>query len=115
MKPIHCFAIALLAAASTPAFAAPPESGAGAAVQVAAGLYRCELKETVQVKSVSADQRSAVIHWKKKDYAMQSVPTRSGALRFEDAASGLVWIIIPAKSMLLDSQKGQRLADECRT
>ena len=38
---------------------------------------------------------------------------RIGALRYEDDASGLVWIVIVGKSMLLDTRQGKQLANDC--
>ena len=45
---------------------------------------------------------------------MQLVATQTGALRLEDKASGLTWITIPGKSMLLDTKQGRQLANDCR-
>jgi hypothetical protein len=42
------------------------------------------------------------------------VSTTTGANRFENRKTGLVWIGIPAKGILLDSKKGQQLANECK-
>jgi Membrane-bound lysozyme-inhibitor of c-type lysozyme len=78
------------------------------------GAYRCELGKQVQVRAVSADLQTAHLNWNQRDYTMRAVTTRSGALRYEDADSGLVWLMIPGKSMLLDTRQGQRLANECR-
>ncbi len=47
-------------------------------------------------------------------YQMQRVPTTTGAHRFEHFSSGLVWISIPAKAMLLDRKLGAPVANECR-
>lgn len=80
-----------------------------------AGVYKCELNRTVNVRHVGEDLRTAVIHWNKRDYKMTAVNTHSGALRYEDVASGLVWIVITGKSMLLDTRHGRQLANECRT
>ncbi len=46
---------------------------------------------------------------------MKAVHARSGALRYEDDKSGIVWLIIAGKSMLLDTKHGRQLANECRT
>lgn len=54
------------------------------------------------------------IHWQGKDYTLHNVKTASGAFRYEDASSGLVFIQVPAKVVLLNSKLGQRLADECK-
>lgn len=79
-----------------------------------AGEYKCELGRSVNIKGITPDRRSVNLHWGRKDYTMLAVTTSSGALRFEDNASGLVWIVIPAKAMLLDTSKGKQLANECR-
>lgn len=55
------------------------------------------------------------LHWSGGAYQMQRVPTSTGAHRFEHVASGLVWISIPAKSMLLNRKLGVPVANECRT
>jgi hypothetical protein len=79
------------------------------------GVYRCELNRSVDVEQVSPDMQSAVLRFDKKEYRMKAVHARSGALRYEDAKSGLVWLIIASKSMLLDTKHGKQLANECRT
>lgn len=78
------------------------------------GVYRCELNRSVHVRQVSPDMRSAVLHWDKKDYTLRAVNARTGALRYEDPASGLVWLVIVGKSMLLDTKHGKQLANECK-
>lgn len=80
-----------------------------------AGVYRCELSRSVNVEQVSPDLQTAVLRFDKKQYRMKAVPARSGALRYEDEQSGLVWLIIATKSMLLDTKHGKQLANECRT
>jgi len=80
-----------------------------------AGTYRCELNRTVQIRQISPDQLTAVLQWDKKDYTLRAVSARTGALRFEDPASGLVWLVIAGKSMLLDTKQGRQLANECKS
>jgi hypothetical protein len=58
--------------------------------------------------------RTAVLRWGSRDYTLRAVQARSGALRYEDEASGLAWLVIPGTSMLLDTREGQRLANACR-
>ena len=60
------------------------------------------------------DQRHIDLTWKGRVYAMLPVTTSTGALRFEDSSSGMVWIQIPTKSMLLNSKLGQQVANECK-
>jgi hypothetical protein len=103
--------LALIAAVGAHA-TAPPHNPHGYAVK--AGTYRCELGKRLEVRTVSGDQRTAVLNWNQRDYTLKAVGARSGAVRYEDPSSGLVWLLISSKSMLLDSRQGQRLADECR-
>jgi len=77
------------------------------------GTYRCELSRKVVVREVSPDQSLAVLNWGKRDYTMHAVHAPSGALRFEHE-SGLTWITVVGKSMLLDTKRGKQLANECR-
>jgi membrane-bound inhibitor of C-type lysozyme len=84
-----------------------------ATMSIDTGLYRCELGVRVTVKKIAPDKSSMVLNWKNKDYTLSAVSSQSGALRFEDKASGLVWMAIVGKSQLLDSKIGQRLANEC--
>jgi hypothetical protein len=84
-------------------------------IAFAPGAYRCELGRSVQVRSVSADLRTTVLGWGRDDYTLRSVEARSGALRYEDPASGLAWIVLKDRSMLLDTRAGQRLANACRS
>ncbi len=79
-----------------------------------AGVYRCELNRSVDVAQVSPDMQSAVLRFDKKEYRMKAVHARSGALRYEDPSSGLVWLVIASKSMLLDTKHGRQLANECK-
>ncbi|HVL58765.1 MAG TPA: MliC family protein [Burkholderiaceae bacterium] len=108
---IALFSLALLALPLA-ATARPVANPAGLTFK--AGTYRCELNRSVQVTQVAPDLQTAVIHWNKKDYTLKAVSTKSGALRYEDASSGLVWLVIVDKSMLLDSRAGRQLANECR-
>ena len=109
-------------ASAAPNYPAPPgnpvvRSGppdAANAIVLEPGLYRCELSRRVLVRQVAADGRSIVLQWLNKDHTLQSVVSRAGALRYDDAQSGLAWITIPGKSLLLDVKKGQQLANECR-
>ncbi len=102
--------------AVTPPRPAAGEASVRAPVLIAfeAGVYKCELGRSVNVSDITSDRGSVKLQWARKDYTMLAVSTRTGALRYEDSASGLVWIVIPAKAMLLDTSKGKQLANECR-
>ncbi|MCL4676712.1 MAG: MliC family protein [Pararhodobacter sp.] len=79
-----------------------------------AGLYKCELNRNVMVRTIAADGASIVLAWGGRDHAFKAVQARTGALRFENADEGLVWLVIVGKAMLLDTRKGKQLANECR-
>lgn len=100
----------------------PDSSQAGAAAPagdkvlmvLAPGLYRCELNRRVTVRRVDPQARTLVINWLGRDSTLTAVNAQSGALRFENASAGLVWITIVGKSLLLDSKAGKTLANECK-
>lgn len=76
--------------------------------------YDCELGNKLTIYQLS-DKDEIALHWNKRLHHMARVSTTTGANRFENSKKGLVWIGIPAKGMLLDSKKGQQLANECKT
>lgn len=90
-----------------------PGAGPGWAQQLISGNFRCELDNRVDVR-MGDGQRHINLGWKGGTYVMLPVSTSTGALRFEDRSSGLVWIQIPSKSFLLNSKSGQQLANECK-
>ena len=74
----------------------------------------CELGRHVSVAGDVQLDNAIDVNWKGRQYRMQRVNTSTGAQRFEDQGSGLVWISIPSKAMLLDSVRGEPVANECR-
>lgn len=104
------------ASAATPVISATP-SPAEPAVPLpvlVVGVHECELKRSVTVRRVAPDRASLVLAWLGRDHTLQVVPTHTGALRYEDARAGLIWLVISGKAMLLDSRGGRQLANECR-
>ena len=81
---------------------------------VQAGLYRCHQGAQIIVKNIAPDRGSIVIQFKGKDYLLFAVDTTTGAARYQDNRSGITWIKIPSKSMLLDSKLGRQLANDCK-
>ena len=75
--------------------------------------FNCELGNKVTIYRNDGDEKYIAIRWDKRVRRLSRVATTTGAKRFENHLAGLVWIGIPAKSMLLDSKKGQQLANEC--
>lgn len=76
--------------------------------------YKCELNGALTLYTHQDDDSRAALRWKNKLYGLKRVETTTGADRFENKKAGLVWISIPAKGMLLDSIRGQQLANECK-
>lgn len=79
-----------------------------------AGKFHCELGNRVDVSADPQHPDAISLGWKGRSYPLVAVATSTGALRYEDAVSGNVWIQIPAKSMLLNAKAGQQLANECK-
>lgn len=77
--------------------------------------FDCELGNKITIYSDAADNQEIALQWNKRMHRMHRVATTTGAQRFENATTGLVWIGIPAKGMLLDSKKGKQLANECKS
>ncbi|GAA4014877.1 hypothetical protein [Actimicrobium antarcticum] len=108
------------AAAATVApyeLAAPDDDDTGAAIDADKALsteYKCELGNTVTIFRNDGDDNYIALRWHKLLTRMKRVSTTTGAHRFENKRSGMVWIGIPAKGILLDSKKGQQLANECK-
>lgn len=75
----------------------------------------CALGDKVTLYQNAEDNQHIGMRWKKQLVRMDQVQTTTGAQRYESTKHGMVWIGIPAKGMLLDSKKGQQLANECRT
>lgn len=76
--------------------------------------FNCELGHKLTIWKNEADDKHIAIRWNKKINRLTRVDTTTGANRFENRKVGLVWIGIPAKGLLLDSKKGQQLANECK-
>jgi hypothetical protein len=77
--------------------------------------YQCALGAELTIYENKGDSKHVALRWGKIVHRMRRVETTTGAERFENRKSGLVWIGIPAKGMLLDAKKGQQLANECKS
>jgi len=76
--------------------------------------YDCALGDKVTIFSNPSDDAHVALRWNKRLHRLTRVETSTGAKRFENRRQGLVWIGIPAKGILLDSRKGQQLANDCK-
>lgn len=81
--------------------------------QVYTGRADCEFRQFVVVERTSIDGGSFRVKHRSRTYTMVPEETTTGAVRLVDRKSGVVWIQIPAKSMLLNDRLGQRIIDAC--
>ena len=106
-----------LAACETPPKAPPPaQKNAQLELKLASDTYRCEQGLRVQVGREIRDRVNTRINlvWNGNSYRLERDFSYSGLPRFEDTSSGLVWIDLPWKGMLLDGKTSKPLANECR-
>ena len=97
--------------------AAPDDDDTGSAIDPKHSLttdYQCELGATVTIFRNEGDDQHIALQHDKLITRMQRVGTTTGANRFENKRSGLVWIGIPAKGILLDGRHGHQLANDCK-
>jgi hypothetical protein len=110
------FAFGLLVGLTTLSMPAMAELTPGqmeAATRVFVGDADCEFKQVVSVRPVAGKPGHFELMHKKAKYQLVPQETTTGAVRLEDSKSGVVWIQIPAKSMLLNAKLGQRVVDSC--
>lgn len=77
--------------------------------------YDCELGNKITIYTSDKDDAHIALRWKKHLHQLDRVGTTTGAQRFESSKSGLVWIGIPSKGILLDSKQNRQLANECKS
>jgi hypothetical protein len=102
----------------TPAAAKPAAAGvilteaqSLMASQVHVGRADCEFKQFVVIDR--ADPGTFRVRHAGVTYTMVPEETSTGAVRLLDRKTGVVWIQIPVKSMLMNSRAGRRMVDAC--
>lgn len=85
------------------------------ASRVLTGDAKCEFNQQVVVHPLDGKPGHFKVSFKNVTYTMIPQETTTGAVRLEDKKAGVVWIQIPAKSMMLNSKIGQRMVDGCAT
>jgi len=81
--------------------------------RVFTGKASCDANQSVEVNPVPEHKGYFKLDFKGKSYLMAPEITQTGAVRLEDKRNGLVWLQIPAKSMLMNAKIGQRMVDNC--
>jgi hypothetical protein len=77
------------------------------------GEYACEFDQTVLVETSPKHEGYLDMKLKTQSWVMKPVLSSTGALRLEDVKGRLLMIQIANKSMVMDTQIGQRLVDGC--
>lgn len=84
------------------------------AEQVQTGDVECDGGTRLRLHPVDGKPGHFQMQHGKHRYALLPEATTTGAVRLEDKKARMVWIQIPAKSMLMNARIGQRAADNCR-
>lgn len=95
----------------------PPSSRNGQLeLTLASGTYRCDQNVRIQVNRELREgvNNLIIVDWNSNSYRLERDPSYSGLPRFEDSSSGLVWIDLPWKSLLLDGKTNKPLINDCR-
>jgi hypothetical protein len=98
------------AAAPTPVTALPPPK---IDHRKHAGDYHCDHGRSIRIEAVADQTDVILLTWQGTQHRFVRVHSNSGAERFEELSTGLVWILIPDKAMLLSTNQGRALANEC--
>ncbi|KAB0584918.1 hypothetical protein F7Q92_01820 [Ideonella dechloratans] len=88
-----------------------PQNAAAALVDF--GHYDCEFSQTVNVVMNPKHAGYVDVTFGKNVYTMKPVLSSTGAVRLEDVRGKTLMLQIAYKSMLMDTQVGRRLVDEC--
>ncbi len=85
-----------------------------AATLVHYGKYVCDEKFEVFVERNPVFAGYVDVRYKRDVWVMKPVASRTGAVRLEDTRGKVLLVQIPFKSMLLNTQTGQRIVDSCQ-
>jgi hypothetical protein len=77
------------------------------------GEYACEFDQAVNVDLTPKHDGYVDVKFKAQTWTMKPVLSSTGALRLEDVKGRMLMLQIANKSMLMDTQLGQRVVDGC--
>ena len=86
-----------------------------AAAQVYYGGYQCDQGQTVVVRVAAAEPHHVELSHLRNTWVMKPVLSSTGAIRLEDVRGEMLMIQLGAKSMLLNTQTGKRVLDNCKS
>jgi hypothetical protein len=102
------------ASAAAAAYQAVTPEQLAAAERVLQGTIACEFDQQVRLEALPERPGHFRLAFKGQYYTVVPEPTTTGAVRLEDKRAGVVWLQIPAKSMMMNSRLGQRMVDDCK-
>jgi hypothetical protein len=109
-------AVAATKKPAKPEAAAPLSEGQmQAAARVFVGDAPCAVGGLVKIAAVKDKPGHFMLQHGKAKHEVVPAVTETGAVRLENKKTGIVWIQIPAKSMMMNDKLGQRVADGCKT
>lgn len=85
----------------------------GIAQIVTTGRIACADGQSVTITPDAKVAGAFDVQFGKARYDVVPMPTKTGAVRLEDAKSGIVFMQLANKSMLFNEKQGKRLADDC--
>lgn len=83
------------------------------APMVMRGDSECEFKQKIHLSEHPTLPGRFLLEYRGLKHILTPQPTTTGVIRLEDKRTGIVWLQVPIKSMLMDTKKGQRLIDNC--
>ncbi len=83
------------------------------ATRVFVGKADCEFSQQVDIQPAEGKPGHFRVSYKNTHYEMVPEETSTGAIRLQDKRSGMMWLQIPSKSMLMNTKLGQRAVDSC--
>lgn len=81
--------------------------------RVLTGRADCEFNQNVNIDALADHPGYFRVAYGKQQYLMVPEETTTGAVRLVDKKTGVIWLQIPVKSMLIDTKGGHRLVDAC--
>lgn len=96
-----------------PPLAAADDAQREAAAMTHVGDHQCELGQKLHLHATPGHEGYIDVEFGKRRFTMKPVLSRTGALRLEDVTGRMLLLQIAVKSMLMDVQAGNRVADDC--
>ncbi|WP_265942708.1 hypothetical protein [Dechloromonas sp. A34] len=75
--------------------------------RLASGVYGCELGRKVEILRDVRNPNSIELNWQGNRHTLQRHDSTSGLPRYEDRKNGLLWIDLPWKGVLMDTNSGR--------